>query len=318
MPKPRISDAEFMELFETRGPKAVREATGCTERSVYQRRANIERRIGRQITAPDNGGNNRTRSNVSHDARYHIDVSDGTVLIGSDAHYWPGIITPAHRAFVQFCRTEKPAAVILNGDVLDGAGISRHPSIGWENKPSLIEEIEACQARLGEIEKAAPKAELVWTLGNHDARFESRLANVAPEYARVHGVHLKDHFGYRWNPCWSCWINDDVVVKHRWKGGTHATRNNTLNSGKTMVTGHLHSLKCTPMSDYRGVRWGVDSGTLASPGGPQFIDYTEDNPVDWRSGFVVLTFHKGELLDPELVRVRDENTVVWRGKVIDV
>lgn len=318
MAKARLTEADFIELFERGGPKAIIAATGATERAIYGRRAEIERRIGRQITAPDAGGNHRTRSNIEHAARHHLDISDGVVLIGSDAHYWPGIITPAHRAFVQFCRTEKPAAVILNGDVLDGAGISRHPSIGWENKPSLIEEIEACQARLAEIERAAPKAELVWTLGNHDARFESRLANVAPEYARVHGVHLKDHFGYRWNPCWATWINEHTVVKHRWKGGIHATHNNTVNSGKSIVTGHLHSLKVTPWTDYTGTRWGVDTGTLAEPGGPQFVDYTEDNPVNWRSGFAVLTFREGELLDPELVRVRDEATVVWRGKVIEV
>ena len=30
---------------------------------------------------------------------------------------------------------------------------------------------------------------------------------------------------------------------------------------------------------------------------------------------MVLTFHEGELLDPETVRVRDDTSVVFRGKV---
>jgi len=309
----KLTEADFIRLFESLGPQKMSEQTGQSLRSIYKRRTSLEGKHRRQITPPANGCN-RTRSNIEHAARLHINVENGTVLIGSDAHYWPGLVTPAHRAFVHFCRKLKPAAVVMNGDVLDGAGISRHPSIGWENKPSLIEEIDACTERLDEIEQAAPKAEKIWTLGNHDARFESRLANVAPEYAKIHGVHLKDHFPY-WTPCWSVWINDDVVIKHRWKGGIHATHNNTVNSGKSIVTGHLHSLKVTPWTDYTGTRWGVDTGTLAAPGGPQFIDYTEDNPVNWRAGFAVLTFYEGELLDPETVRVRDDNTVVFRGEV---
>lgn len=141
---------------------------------------------------------------------------------------------------------------------------------------------------------------------------------MAPELANLKGVHLKDHFEACWRPAWACWINDDVVVKHRWKGGDHAVWNNTIRAGKTMVTGHLHSLKVTPYSDFNGTRWGVDCGTLADPYGPQFTNYCETNPVNWRSGFAVLTFKDGQLLDPEVVRVRAEGEVVFRGKVIEV
>lgn len=312
-----MSDEEFMELIETAGPRETAKRLDMNERSVYRRRANLEKKYGRQLTVPDNGSGHTTRSNIVHDARYHIAVRDGVVLVGSDAHYWPGIVTPAHRAFVKLAKKLNPKAVIMNGDVLDGASVSRHPSIGWEGKPSLIDEIDACTERLEEIEKAAPNAQKIWTLGNHDARFESRLANVAPEYARVHGMHLKDHFPW-WQPCWSCWINNDVVVKHRWKGGIHAAHNNAVGSGKHMVTGHLHSLKVTPWTDYNGTRYGVDTGTLATPNGPQFIDYLEDAPTNWRSGFVVLTFRDGRLMWPEVVHVLSETEVEYKAEIITV
>jgi hypothetical protein len=112
-------------------------------------------------------------------------------------------------------------------------------------------------------------------------------------------------------------------VKHRIKGGIHATRNNTLNSGRTVITGHLHSLKVTPMTDYNGTRWGIDCGTMMEPGigktwGEQALNYTEDNPLDWRSGFAILTFHKGRLLWPEVVHVIGEGKVDFRGKVYEV
>jgi len=59
-------------------------------------------------------------------------------------------------------------------------------------------------------------------------------------------------------------------------------------------------------------------GTMAEPGGPQFIDYLEDNPVNWRSGFVVLTIKDGRMLWPEVVHVLDEQHVEFRGEIIQV
>jgi hypothetical protein len=147
-------------------------------------------------------------------------------------------------------------------------------------------------------------------------RFENRLAERAPEYEGVAGFRLKEHFP-RWDFGLSLWINDDVVVKHRFKGGIHATHNNTLWSGKSICTGHLHSLKVTPLADYNGNRFGIDTGTMSDPYG-EHADYAEDNPLNHRSGFVVLTFHKGRLLWPEICHVLDADHVEFRGQVIKV
>ncbi len=313
MPEAKCSEKDFIRLFEENGPAKTAEITGTRIRSVYERRVRLENKLGRQITGPRAS----TRRNVEHPQRINIEVSCGTVLVGSDAHYWPGDASTAHRALVEFCKLFDPVAVIMNGDVMDGARISRFPPIGWESTPTVAEEVGAAQGRMREITDATPKADHIWPLGNHDGRFETRLATVAPEFAGVHGVHLKDHFP-EWKPCWSVWINDDVVVKHRFKGGIHATHNNTMWAGKTMVTGHLHSLKVTPFSDYNGTRFGIDTGTLADPYGKQFVDYAEDNPKNHRSGFAVLTFLDGDLLDPELVRVWDENRVCFRGELMNV
>jgi hypothetical protein len=166
------------------------------------------------------------------------------------------------------------------------------------------------------VEEASADAKLIWPLGNHDARFENRLAANSPQYEHVKGFSLQDHFP-KWHPCWSVW-NCDTVIKHRWKGGLHATHNNTVNAGVNIVTSHLHSLKVTPFDDYNGTRYGVDTGTLAEPSGPQFRNYLEESPTNWRSGFVVLTFHDGRLLWPEVVKVCGPDLVEWRGEVFDV
>jgi hypothetical protein len=318
----RCSEGEFIELLEKLGAAAAARKLGLSERAIHSRRRRLEKNNRILIKVPPSSSSGKispTAMLEDHPARRQVKLKDGVILVGSDSHYWPNIISTAHRAFVHFNRELKPNVVIKNGDELDFPRISRHAPIQWENQPSVVMEIEAATDRLHEITEANKNAEYYWPLGNHDARYETKLATVAPEYAKVKGVHLKDHFP-RWKPCWSVWINDDVVIKHRWANGIHAVYNNAVRSGKTMVTGHLHSLKVTPWSDYTGTRFGVDCGTMADPYGPQFEGYMEDNARNWRSGFVVLTFNNSKLLWPELVHVIDEKNglVEFRGKVIKV
>lgn len=318
MVAPACADDEFVRLFEQYGGAGTAQRLGVNITNVFKRRNTLERKLGRQIVAPDCGNNSATRYGVEHPQRAGLVIDTGVVLVGSDAHIWPGPLSTAFRGLIKFCKDMKPRAVILNGDVCDFATNSRHPPIGWEKQPTVQQEIEAAQDVLHKLETAVPRgAERVWCLGNHDARFETRLATVAPEYAKVAGVHLSDHFA-AWRPAWSCWINDSVVIKHRFKGGIHAPHNNAMWAGKTMVTGHLHSAKVVPFTDYNGTRWGVDTGCLAEADGPQFVDYTEDNPKNWRSAFGVLTFHKGRLLQPELALVHDANHIDFRGSLMKV
>lgn len=253
-------------------------------------------------------------------ARVGISIRTGIVLVGSDGHYWPGSAPVAHRAFCKFHTDMQPQISVYNGDAFDGSKISRHAKIGWEKNPEVVEELEVCGVRLTEVQDAGgPDCIYVWNLGNHDMRFETFLANKIPEYAGVKGIHLRDHFP-EWVPAWSCEIGgrEGLFAKHRFKGGIHAARNNALNAGRTCVTSHRHAMQVTPVSDLNGTRWGVDVGMLGTSYGPQFTGYTEDNPVDWREGFMVFTFHKGRLLWPEPVHVISETEVTFRGQIITV
>jgi len=308
-----ISTEEFIALVNRVGNIAeVARLLGMAERPVRARMTRLEK-LGIRF---------ELKSKLSprsipdtNPGRINMQIDNGVVLIGSDAHYFPGNITRAHLAFVKMCREIQPRVVVMNGDVFDGATISRWPRIGWDNKPTVKQELDTCLQRLQEITDAAPKAAYVWPMGNHDARFETYLAANAAEYEGVKGFHLKDNFP-EWKPCWSFFINDNTVIKHRFKGGIHATHNNALWAGRSIVTGHLHSLKSTPLSDYNPwTHYGVDSGTLAEPYGEQFKDYTEDNPLNWRSGFAALTYHNGFLLPPELCEVTPLGAV-FRGKII--
>jgi hypothetical protein len=321
MPRQLVSDAEFIEIWEKyQSPVKISKILGITERNIMARRNAIEAKTGKTLASSKaKMKRNMTHTESVHQsaARHHLGIENGVVLVFSDAHFWPGVRTTAFKGLLWAIKELKPKAVINNGDAFDGANISRHPRIGWDSKPSVIQELRACEASLQEIEDAAKGSKLVWSLGNHDARFENRLANTVPEFMHVAGFKLSDHFP-AWIPCWSCWPTENVIVKHRYKGGIHATHNNTVNAGISIVTGHLHSLKVTPFADYLGNRYGVDTGTLADTDGPQFTDYLEDNPVNWRSGFAVLTFHNGRLLWPELVHRWDDKHIEFRGQIVNV
>lgn len=321
MPKPVLNDNEFIEIWEKyQSPTKMAKILGITERNVLARRRTIEGRTGKQLKSIASRHEKQTSpATPAHAsaARHQLGIENGVVLVFSDAHFWPGIRSTAFKGLLWAIKELRPKAIINNGDAFDGAAISRFPRIGWDSKPSVIDELKACEMALGEIEDAAGNAKLVWSLGNHDARFENRLANTVPEYMHVGGFKLSDHFP-AWIPCWSCWPTEKVIVKHRYKGGIHATHNNTVNAGISIVTGHLHSLKVTPFADYTGNRYGVDTGTLADTNGPQFTDYLEDNPVNWRSGFAVLTFKDGQLLWPELAHRWSDKEIEFRGQIIDV
>jgi UDP-2,3-diacylglucosamine pyrophosphatase LpxH len=314
--RPRISDEEFMRLFQEVGATRLARQYKIGERSVYERRRKIEGKFGTALAAP-------TKVPIKeYPGRVPLEVKNGEVLVGSDFHIWPGEESTCLRAFKKFVDDIKPAAVILNGDVMDFPRISRHPQ-NWEKAPDPQEEVEAAQDHLDDIARRCKRGAFKgWTLGNHDARWESTFANLTPQMRGVKGVHLSDHFPV-WQKAMSCMINDGIeggatMVKHRWKSGMNATRANTLNAGISMVTGHLHCQNVRPLSDYRVFdRYGVDTGCVADKEHRAF-SYTEDSALDWRSGFALLTYRNGRLMYPELITKWDSDSVQFRGKVIRV
>src|SRR5690606_28021198 len=101
-----IADQEFIELFETVGPRELARKLGySSSRPVFSRRERLERRLKRKIHAPKDP----VQEIRSHESpvRLHLKVDSGMVLVGSDSHYHPGEPSTAHRAFVRFCKEYK-------------------------------------------------------------------------------------------------------------------------------------------------------------------------------------------------------------------
>lgn len=316
--KAACSDTEFMECFKKHGsPQAVALELGVHIRTVHSRRRSIENKYNINLASWRDERAPAGRIVVpANRHRLEASLPDGVAIVFSDAHYWPGEPTTAHLALLEVCKQLKPKMVVANGDVYDGARISRHEPMytGTMQLPTAAQELDAVRERMDEIEKASKGAQRFWTIGNHDSRLHRYIVVNAPELSDMPGVTLWDYFN-GWEHGWSLMVNGDVMIKHRYHNGIHAAYNNALKAGTSIVTGHLHRLCVTPWGDYRGRRYGVDTGTLSDPDGDQYT-YLEGNPTPWCSGFAVLTFKDGLLLPPELCEVIDGHAYFRGQRVI--
>jgi hypothetical protein len=313
-----LTDEEFIAKWKDNpSPSLMSKATGISVRGVQNRRRTIELRHKITLeTAVDLRKEHNTKVKelakvrkeknqealkqrleaTSHSVRRGMELDKGRVIIFSDAHF----------------------TVICNGDAFDGAVLSRFPSINYDRKPSVLDELNYCKTHLEAIEAVRPAGcRLIWTMGNHDMRYESFLVSRVPEFSGVDNFSLKDHFP-NWETCWSFWINDDTVVKHRHKSGRYAGYNNVQASFCNIFTGHTHVLTLSPISTFdQKTYWGVQTGTLADVNSDAFV-YCEDNAKDWRQGFIMASWENGKLLMPEMVLVNDEDSVQFRGEILQL
>ena len=322
---PRCTDQEFIEIWNRhKSVSLVDKELNLAPTNVHTRKRRIEKRHGVRLLTVDPRRPSYDQSMLITADRVEVKLGlkNGIILAGGDFHFHPSYVPTMHRAMCYLAKKLKPYAIVWNGDVADFPQISRHPSIGWENYPTVAKELEIMGDRSKEIMDAAPMSKKIWTAGNHDLRFESRLAAMAGEYKGVKGIHLKDHFP-EWTPSWFVTVNEGAEshteIRHREKGGVHASYNNTKESGITMVTGHDHRADVVAYDDRRGRRYGVRHGMGAdSCRGPQFVNYLEGKKTNWQAALAVLTYKDGALLFPELALRWDDEAFQFRGEVIKV
>jgi hypothetical protein len=317
-------DEQFIAAWHAAGgsPARLSEQLGLSVRAIYLRRESIEQRHGIALVAnsPKAQKHDPTALRAIMSSRRDVnrlEIHEGVVLVGSDAHYSPGVIPVAHKALCNLITElgREVKAVVLNGDILDGGSISRHPRIRWKQAPSVKDELEAVLERTGDIERAiVPGTHLFRTYGNHCARFESRLSSMVPQYEGIAGFTLRDHLP-QWMDSDRIDVNDDMVIIHDWHAGIHSGWNDVLKGGCHTVTGHTHELGCKAHKGFKGTHYGIKTGMLADDDQQEF-DYRLGKPgFNWQSGFAVLTWKEGVLLHPEFCAVRDDGRAYFRGKL---
>ena len=279
------------------------------------------------VPPPASPVRNKVVTRLRNNARCILPIRDGCIFIISDQHYYPGERpSKAHRASLTLARKLKPYAIINNGDSIDGASISRWPVSSFlelGGRPTVASELVEVSRRLKEFE-ALPFVEYcTWNLGNHDGRFETKLAEKVPEFAGVDGFSLHERYP-GWIPAWRTdfcsepGAPPELIIKHRFKGGMHAAQNNVLWSGTNIATGHDHMLKVYQITTSQGLRWGINCGTMAPIDSPHFLHYTEDDVKNWQQGFPIIHFRNGRMTGIELLNVTPDGRVLFRGDVLDI
>jgi len=316
MAKSSVTEDEFIEIWKRLGSASlVAKEVGISLRQAQERRRSIENRRGISLDT----FNDQRLYKILHpeDKIRSIANINGSVIVFSDAHFMPDETSVAFNALLKVIKKIKPVMVVANGDILDGATISKYGPEGWQTKPTLKQELESVQFHMDAIVKACKGLGTILhrTIGNHDIRFEKRLSGLVPEYKDIQGTRLSDHLP-EWTVSWSVLVNENTMIKHRLQhSGIHSGYNNVLKSGLSTCSGHTHLLEVKGWGDYTGRRWGISTGMLANPKSQAF-DYIEDNPVPWCSGFAILTYdNTGRLLPPELAEVID-GVAYFRGSAI--
>lgn len=310
---------EFTRYWEYAAEKGLKTQDVASRFKVGLRQANIIRRDCEHVMGMILPSLGRPGGHVLPRLE-HLEIAPKkkkfNVLVGSDWHIWPGEPAFAERIFLKTLEAHKFDYVVLNGDVLDLPSVSRHAPLPGEHKPSVGEEIEEAKERVTAVEKLAGRAKKIWAWGNHDERLDKMLAKNMPSLADFAGVSIEEMFP-KWTFCLSADICEQIVIKHSWHTSMHAAFHNTRNSGRSMVTGHTHRLLVRRYNDYTGIRYGIETGTLADPHGPQFR-YTENNPRDWHPGFLILDVEQcedGYDIHPQLVDCSLRKPVVY-GKAL--
>ena len=105
-------------------------------------------------------------------------ISQSRTLIISDLHF-PYQHNEAIRAALKYGVEKNVNCVLINGDLVDFAGISRHEK-DWRQR-KVSEEFDAVRMFLCTLRKAFPKARIIFKQGNHCERWEKWLFLKAPE-----------------------------------------------------------------------------------------------------------------------------------------
>ena len=115
----------------------------------------------------------------SHAEHYDpYEIKQTKTLILSDLHF-PYQDNEAIRAAIKYGKEKKVTCILINGDLIDFATISRHER-DWRHR-TVAQEFEAVRTFLRSLRKHFPKAKIVFKEGNHDERWEKYLFLKAPE-----------------------------------------------------------------------------------------------------------------------------------------
>ena len=214
-------------------------------------------------------------------------------------------------AAVRQAKRDAVVGVVLNGDTLDSHEISSHDKD--PSAPRYVREIEVANQFLAWVRSQLPKAEVVFTEGNHEARLSKYIMGRAPALFDLEFVNLRSLLHFADHGIVE--VRDKRVIKagklhlihgHEYQGGggVNPARWLYLRARSMAMCGHFHRTSehhARDIGQKYEATWSVGCACQLSPA------YAPLN--EWNHGFAML-----ELGDDESFAVR--NMRVLGGKVL--
>lgn len=227
-------------------------------------------------------------------------------------HHAPHHDKTFHRLFCEWLADEKPDEIIVNGDLLDAATLSRHrviPEGGYDNP--INECLQGAYNILRDYREAVPNAEIHLQRGNHDERLEHALIDNLTALYRVRAagdevpalslqrllrldeLRVIYHDDQPWDRSKIIVLgNHRLAARHGLSTTRNATKKALTDLGGSTALNHSHRLS----AEYR-TTWHPEAGAetrLAVEAGcaceiEDGLGYVSGGHPDWQRGF--LTVH---------------------------
>lgn len=120
---------------------------------------------------------------------YTLPKASKKILIISDLHI-PYHNDDAVFAALEYGLEQQVDTIIINGDLIDFATISRHEKD--MRKRSVKYEMDCTRVFLKGLRAMFPKALIVWSYGNHDLRYDKYIMQKAPEIFDIELIQLHE------------------------------------------------------------------------------------------------------------------------------
>ena len=168
----------------------------------------------------------------------------GKTAVFSDIHL--GIHDKAALiAAIQYAKQDRVENIILNGDILDSAQISRHPK--HADTPKFLNEIELAKQFLEGLRSEFKDQIIYFKIGNHEDRLERYLMQNADALAGLIDFRklLKlDELGIRFVESTQFMRIENTYIVHghemKVSGGVNPARALILKAAANVVMGHVH------------------------------------------------------------------------------
>lgn len=232
-------------------------------------------------------------------------------MIISDIHY-PFEDPKAVNIMLKIHQHCRPETVVINGDMLDFSELSHFTRDKLADKPIKESIEEACVL----IKKLQRYSNVIYHIGNHEARLQKYLLSNAPEVEHLlkfdklinneldTPIKIVENIG---RDTIAKYFNDRLLIGHfnkALKNSAYTAKALVDQYKMNIIQGHTHRLGMYYTTGAKKTLIGVEGGCLCNIR-PQYV-----NLPNWQAGFIMARGYE----DIETIYI-NKNRAIYRGKV---